>query len=71
MRRVAKNAESEGSASKPIVCPYCHSSLGNKEELSDHIDKIHLQGVKVERDIANWWEASGRTQYCCKDEGVS
>jgi CBS domain-containing protein len=36
---------------KGVLCPYCQSMFDNKEELSKHIDKIHIGLGILEGDI--------------------
>ncbi len=36
---------------KGILCPYCESSFDTKEELSKHIDKIHIGLGLLEGDV--------------------
>ena len=37
-----------------IVCPYCESTFQNKDELSAHIDRVHLGSGLLERDRSKW-----------------
>jgi CBS domain-containing protein len=37
-----------------IVCPYCQSVFENKEEMSKHIDQIHIGSGLVEGDVRQW-----------------
>ena len=35
-------------------CPYCNSGFRDKEELSKHIDRIHLGSGLLEGDARKW-----------------
>lgn len=37
-----------------IVCPYCHSEFPSKDELSKHIDRLHLGSGLLEGDLRQW-----------------
>ena len=37
-----------------IICPYCESTFQNKNELSAHIDRIHLGSGLLEGDRSKW-----------------
>ena len=37
-----------------VMCPYCQSSFSNKEELSKHIDRLHLGSGLLEGDLRKW-----------------
>jgi CBS domain-containing protein len=37
-----------------IVCPYCESKFENKDDLSKHIDRIHLGSGLLEGDTRKW-----------------
>lgn len=37
-----------------IVCPYCGSQFEDKEELSKHIDRLHLGSGLLEGDLRQW-----------------
>lgn len=37
-----------------IVCPYCQSKFENKQELSKHIDRLHLGSGLLEGDLRRW-----------------
>ena len=43
-------------ASKNIViaCPYCGSKFDNKNDLSKHIDRIHIGAGLLEGDTRQW-----------------
>ena len=36
------------------MCPYCQSQFSNKEELSKHIDRLHLGSGLLEGDLRQW-----------------
>jgi signal-transduction protein with cAMP-binding, CBS, and nucleotidyltransferase domain len=36
------------------LCPYCQSSFSGKEELSKHIDRLHLGSGLLEGDLRQW-----------------
>jgi CBS domain-containing protein len=40
----------------PVVtmCPYCESKFGTKEEMSKHIDRLHLGSGLLEGDLRQW-----------------
>jgi len=38
-----------------IRCPYCESLFNNNEELSKHIDRIHLGSGLLEGDSSKFW----------------
>jgi CBS domain-containing protein len=40
--------------SSRILCPYCHSEFPNKDELSKHIDRLHLGSGLLEGDLRQW-----------------
>ena len=37
-----------------IVCPYCQSVFENKQEMSKHIDQIHIGSGLLEGDVRQW-----------------
>ncbi|MFL6502471.1 MAG: CBS domain-containing protein [Nitrososphaera sp.] len=37
-----------------VMCPYCQSSFSNKEELSKHMDRLHLGSGLLEGDLREW-----------------
>jgi CBS domain-containing protein len=37
-----------------IVCPYCESKFENKDDLSKHIDRIHVGSGLLEGDTRRW-----------------
>lgn len=37
-----------------VMCPYCQSRFSNKEELSKHIDRLHLGSGLLEGDLRQW-----------------
>ena len=37
-----------------IACPYCQSKFENKQELSKHIDRLHLGSGLLEGDLRRW-----------------
>jgi len=37
-----------------VMCPYCQSQFSNKEELSKHIDRLHLGSGLLEGDLRQW-----------------
>jgi CBS domain-containing protein len=37
-----------------LNCPYCESKFGNKNELSSHIDRIHVGLGLLEGDLRKW-----------------
>ncbi len=39
---------------KLLRCPYCSSGFRDKEELSRHIDRIHLGSGLLEGDARKW-----------------
>lgn len=39
---------------KQIVCPYCQSKFPEKQELSKHIDRLHLGSGLLEGDLRQW-----------------
>lgn len=36
---------------KGVICPYCGSTFDNKEELSKHIDRMHIGAGLLEGDV--------------------
>ena len=38
-------------ANKSVQCPYCESLFNNNEDLSKHIDRIHLGSGLLEGDV--------------------
>ena len=40
--------------SPDIVCPYCNSKFSSKEEMSKHIDRLHLGAGLLEGDLRQW-----------------
>lgn len=49
---------SSNSVSPPrkimIICPYCQSKFEDKDQLSKHIDRIHLGSGLLEGDLRKW-----------------
>lgn len=43
-------------ASKPLTCPYCDSEFTYKEELSRHIDRMHIGSGALEGDMRRIFE---------------
>lgn len=39
---------------KTLTCPYCGASMNSKEELSKHIDQVHLGMGLLEGDRSKW-----------------
>lgn len=37
-----------------VICPYCQSTFSDKEELSKHIDRLHLGSGLLEGDLRQW-----------------
>ena len=37
-----------------VMCPYCESKFEDKEELSKHIDRLHLGSGLLEGDLRQW-----------------
>jgi uncharacterized C2H2 Zn-finger protein len=37
-----------------VRCPYCESLFNNNEELSKHIDRIHLGSGLLEGDVSKF-----------------
>ena len=37
-----------------VMCPYCESKFDDKEELSKHIDRLHLGSGLLEGDLRQW-----------------
>jgi signal-transduction protein with cAMP-binding, CBS, and nucleotidyltransferase domain len=37
-----------------IICPYCQSKFEDKDQLSRHIDRIHLGSGLLEGDLRKW-----------------
>lgn len=45
----------EGSAKiSKVECPYCQSKFENKQDLSKHIDRLHLGSGLLEGDLRRW-----------------
>jgi CBS domain-containing protein len=44
----------ELSKPKSLTCPYCGASMNSKEELSRHIDQVHLGMGLLEGDRSKW-----------------
>jgi CBS domain-containing protein len=42
------------SALSGVTCPYCQSRFKDKEELSKHIDRLHLGSGLLEGDLRQW-----------------
>jgi signal-transduction protein with cAMP-binding, CBS, and nucleotidyltransferase domain len=42
------------AAMSKIMCPYCGSKFENKEDLSKHIDRLHLGSGLLEGDLRQW-----------------
>ena len=48
-------SNSASSAKKiMIICPYCQSKFEEKDQLSKHIDRIHLGSGLLEGDLRKW-----------------
>lgn len=41
-------------SSKQIMCPYCGSKFESKQDLSTHIDRLHLGSGLLEGDLRQW-----------------
>lgn len=41
-------------SSGKVMCPYCESKFESKEELSKHIDRLHLGMGLLEGDLRKW-----------------
>jgi CBS domain-containing protein len=39
---------------KGVSCPYCKSTFENKDDLSKHIDRIHIGSGLLEGDLRRW-----------------
>lgn len=37
-----------------VLCPYCQSKFDNKQDLSKHIDRLHLGSGLLEGDLRKW-----------------
>jgi signal-transduction protein with cAMP-binding, CBS, and nucleotidyltransferase domain len=46
--------ELPNSVESKVMCPYCQSRFSNKEELSKHIDRLHLGSGLLEGDLRQW-----------------
>ncbi|MCY1155197.1 MAG: zinc finger protein [Nitrososphaera sp.] len=46
--------EIAGDRESKVMCPYCQSRFSNKEELSKHIDRLHLGSGLLEGDLRKW-----------------
>ncbi len=42
------------AAISKIACPYCQSKFENKQDLSKHIDRLHLGSGLLEGDLRRW-----------------
>jgi signal-transduction protein with cAMP-binding, CBS, and nucleotidyltransferase domain len=42
------------AAISKVACPYCGSKFENKEDLSKHIDRLHLGSGLLEGDMRQW-----------------
>jgi hypothetical protein len=42
------------AAISKAVCPYCQSRFDNNEDLSKHIDRLHLGSGLLEGDLRQW-----------------
>ncbi len=42
------------TATSTVVCPYCESKFDNKQDLSKHIDRLHLGSGLLEGDLRRW-----------------
>lgn len=42
------------TAISKVACPYCGSKFENKEDLSKHIDRLHLGSGLLEGDMRQW-----------------
>ncbi|HEX9678204.1 CBS domain-containing protein [Nitrososphaera sp.] len=47
-------AHIENHKSAKMVCPYCGSQFEGKDDLSRHIDRIHLGSGLLEGDLRQW-----------------
>lgn len=43
-----------GAAKSKIECPYCQSKFESKQDLSKHIDRLHLGSGLLEGDLRRW-----------------
>jgi signal-transduction protein with cAMP-binding, CBS, and nucleotidyltransferase domain len=43
-----------GIVDSKVMCPYCQSRFTKKEELSKHIDRLHLGSGLLEGDLRQW-----------------
>jgi signal-transduction protein with cAMP-binding, CBS, and nucleotidyltransferase domain len=39
---------------KKLICPYCRSKFKFKDEMSKHIDRIHIGSGLLEGDVRKW-----------------
>lgn len=46
--------ELPGTVESEVMCPYCQSRFSNKDELSRHIDRLHLGSGLLEGDLRQW-----------------
>ncbi len=46
--------ELPAAAKSKVMCPYCQSKFYNSEELSKHIDRLHLGSGLLEGDLRQW-----------------
>ena len=44
----------ELASPKAIACPYCGATMGDRDELSRHIDRVHLGLGLLEGDLSKW-----------------
>lgn len=42
------------AAISKVACPYCGSKFENKEDLSKHVDRLHLGSGLLEGDMRQW-----------------
>lgn len=52
--RSVELAHVEGPKTSETACPYCGSKFESKEDLSKHIDRIHLGSGLLEGDMRQW-----------------
>lgn len=42
------------AATSKVTCPYCQSKFDSKQDLSKHIDRLHLGSGLLEGDLRRW-----------------
>jgi len=47
-------AETDLPAGVEVMCPYCQSKFESKQDLSKHIDRLHLGSGLLEGDLRQW-----------------